>query len=179
MRPSILLIALLQLAPHAFAGDNPKLAQLYEQDQSDRQGDDPTRIDWFAVTTRDAERRKAVLEMVSSAALTTSNDYFHAAMVFQHGSAADETSLAYSFATIASTLEPVHPKAQWLRAAAWDRMMIGFKKPQWYGTQFSRGKSGKWELYPVDEAVTDKERERMGVPTLEVTRGRAREMNEK
>lgn len=175
-----LISCFLLVAPSSSAADNGKLKQLYEEDQSDRRPG-PDEIDWVIIGPRDNERRKTVLEIVASGGLATANDYYHAAMVFQHGRTAEDMALAYSLATVAWRVDPAHPKARWLTASAWDRLLMRKKKPQWYGTQFVRNNdSGKWELYQTDEdAVSDRERERMGVPPLSAAKEHATLLNRK
>ena len=53
------------------------------------------------------------------------------------------------------------------------------KVPQWYGTQYHKATADSpIELYPVDEsAVTDEERARRSVPSLQEAKARAAEMN--
>ena len=169
---------LMIASPWSWAGDNAKLKQLYEEDQSDRRPG-PNKIDWAVVGPRDIEREKVVLEIIGSGGLGTANDYYRAAMVFQHGRTAEDIALAHSLATIAWRLDSSHVGARWLTAAAWDRLLMRKKRPQWYGTQFTKNSdSGKWELYQVDEdAVSDQERERMGVPPLSAARERANRLN--
>lgn len=61
--------------------DMPELCRLADQDQKDRQAP----IDWARTTVRDSQRREAVLALLRTAPLKTSGDYFHAALVMQHG----------------------------------------------------------------------------------------------
>ena len=161
----------------AWAGDNPRLKALFLADQAARQAE-PDTGDVLTPTPGDLERQKAVLEMIAAGQLTTSADYVHGAVVFLHGATLENIALAHSLATIATRLQPSHPSAGFLTAAAWDRLMKRMNKPQWYGTQYLKGRGGKWELYRIDEkAVTDRERERLGVPALAAARERIRKMN--
>lgn len=88
--------------------------------------------------------------------------------------------MAYSLAWIASAMNPSDDRMRWLSAAAWDRIMMRQGMPQWYGTQYVKAsEDAPWELYKIDEsAVTDGERERMKVPSLEAARERVKKMNE-
>lgn len=166
------------VAPTAFAGDNQSLQKITDADQADRRGG-PDGIDPMVVRARDLERERSVLEIIRAGGLSTSTDYFNAALVFQHAESTEDVALAHSLATMATRIEPVHPNARWLAAASWDRLMMRRKKPQWYGTQFVKRAFGKWELYTVDEsAVSDEERERQNVPRLAVSKERARKMND-
>ena len=169
------LLCVGALASHA--ADNPRLKELFAADQAARNAE-PDTGDVLVATPKDLERQKAVLDLLAAGALTTSADYFHAAVVFQHGATEENIALAHSLATIATRIVPTHPYARFLTAASWDRLMKRKNRPQWYGTQYLKGPSGQWELYRVDEgAVTDAERERLGVPSLAASRERIRKMN--
>jgi hypothetical protein len=101
-------------------------------------------------------------------------------MVFQHGETPGEIRKAHQWAITAVELDPKNDKARWLAAASEDRILMYEKKPQRYGTQFTADPvSGKWELYTVDETVTDEERAKWNVPSLEAARQRATDMNAK
>ncbi|MFC0676301.1 hypothetical protein ACFFGH_00365 [Lysobacter korlensis] len=167
MHKTIATALLLMALPFvAFATDNAELRALKQADQTDRS--DPMLSDkWPDVLQRDAQRRKRVLEILQAGGLTTAWDYYNAALVMQHGRSSDDIRLAHSLSTIAATLDPKHPSAKWLMAASWDRLMLRFKQPQWYGTQSIQDDSGKFVLYTVHpDAVTDADRVALGVPTL-------------
>jgi hypothetical protein len=175
MRTSLLaLIALLLISISAVAQNNPELAQMFAADQAARRVDE---IDWEVVSQQDAERRSAVMSILDAGGIRTAQDYYNAAMILQHGGSAEEIRLAHSFATIASALRGTSA-AKWLKAATWDRLMLRFEQPQWYGTQYVMGDSGDWVLYPVDpDAVTDGQRAELSVPSLEEAQARAEAMN--
>jgi hypothetical protein len=154
--------------------DNEELLKLYEQDQEDRSGE----VDWSVAGPRDEQRRIRVMELINASKVRTSNDYLHAAMVFQHGADTTAARLAHSLAQTAVDLDPTNDAAKWLTAAAWDRYMMRLGEPQWYGTQFVRGPDGSWELYEVDSiAVTDEMRRELGVPSLAESRKRVKKYN--
>jgi predicted enzyme related to lactoylglutathione lyase len=156
-------------------GDNPELLVLYEQDQADRSADS---IDWAAVGPRDSVRREKVLEMVNSDELRTSEDYRHAAMVFQHGSDTTAARLAHDLARQAVALDSMNADARWLMAAAWDRYQMRLGVPQWYGTQYVMDDEDGWRLYAIDTtAVSEQEREWLGAPMMEELRERLEEPN--
>ena len=156
---------------------NQTLLELYNEDQRVRKSKD---IDWDSVAKQDGKRRKSVLAMIAAGKLHTSEDYYHAAMIFQHCESADEIRTAFSLAWMAITLDPSNDSARWLSAAAWDRIMMREEMPQWYGTQFSRSTpEGPWELYKIDEsAVTDEERARMKVRPLQESRALVEKLNQ-
>src|SRR5215471_12758423 len=85
---------------------NTELQALYEQDQADRsvffEQLDTEQLQ--QVRERDRARRQRVEELVRSEALQTGEDYFHAAMVFQHGEILDDFWRAYELAKRGSEL---------------------------------------------------------------------------
>src|SRR5687768_10867607 len=87
-------------------GNNPELERLYKEDQADREAGPNAKIDWQAVSKRDAERRARVREIVDKGEATTSTDYYHAAMVYQHGTEVPEYDEAHRLAMKAVELDP-------------------------------------------------------------------------
>jgi hypothetical protein len=153
---------------------NEELKSIYLADQADR-GDDLLPGD---IVQRDERRRRRVQEMLSSGDLQTGDDFFHAAMVFQHGHRLEDYRLAGDLARTAVELGQVGQawwcSAAWLVAAAQDRWLMRQGKPQKYGTQFFRaGPHGPLELWEVDPATTDEERAALNVPPLAAALGRA------
>lgn len=153
--------------PKADGAANAELRAIYAEDQADRtpstaiaRGEDAGTI-----LERDARRRKRVTEILDGGGATSSTDFFHAAMVFQHGDTPADIVRAYALALRAAEIVPTHPKARWLAAASKDRELMYLGKPQLYGTQF-RVEDGHWVLYQVDSSVTDEERAKWGVPAL-------------
>ena len=158
--------------------DNPLLRRLFDEDQDDRK---TGTID-ADMAKRDAQRREQVLGELRSGRLRNANDYYRAAMVFQHGESADEIRLAFSLAwTSAQMGGKKKDRALWLSAAAWDRIMMRLQKPQWYGTQHAANDAGsEFSLYQIDEdAVTDQERTRMNVPVLSEAKKRVELVNKR
>jgi hypothetical protein len=116
---------------------NAELIQLYDEDQADRAGGWET-IDWTKVTPRDQARRKRVDEIVAAGGAKVADDYYHAAMVYQHGDTGDEIQRAHDLAVEAVELDRDHDAAKWLAAAAEDRKLMYEGKPQKWGTQYKR-----------------------------------------
>lgn len=175
----IILAAAMFTSTSAFAGslpDNSRLSAIFKQDQQVRQ---ESPIDWAVVAVQDKAHRAEVLRLLKAGELRTANDHYHAAMVFQHGEDLDEIRLAFSLAQISVTLDPAHKQARWLSAAAWDRILMTKKVPQWYGTQYSQPTPGApMELYKVDESViSDDERAAMNVPPLQSAKDQLLEIN--
>jgi hypothetical protein len=162
MKACVLAI-LLATSGGATAADNSVLATLFQQDQADREG---ASIDWHAVTARDALRRMQAKALLDQGAVRSAADYYHAAMVFQHGETLDDYRLANALATLAMTQAPDDAHYRWLAGASWDRLLMRQLQPQWYGTQYKGDAKGMY-LYPVAaDAVTDAERKAMVGHTL-------------
>lgn len=176
MRYRVLTFASLILSSSSvLAQNNPELMQMLAADQAARGGQD---IDWEIVSAEDAERRDAVMSILEAGEVRTAQDYFNAAMIYQHGESSEDIRLAHAFATIASTLGH-SSSADWLKAASWDRLLLRLDQPQWYGTQYIPDDSGNWVLYPVHpDAVTDDQRAEWSVPSLAEAEARVDEMND-
>ena len=158
--------------------NNAELTRIYEADQGDRSGDSEAmaKADWTAINARDRARQERVHQILKGGGARTADDYYHAAMVFQHGDTDEEIAESHELSLKAVELDPDHPIARWLAAASKDRLLMRQGKPQLYATQF-RNVDGKWVLYDVDPAVTDDERAEWDCPTLAQARERVKEMN--
>jgi tetratricopeptide (TPR) repeat protein len=156
--------------------DNEELKALYEADQLDRKA---TVIDWPAIAERDKQRQARVYELLDSNRIRSSEDYYHAAMIFQHGMDTLASEMAIKMMQKAIELDPRRRK--WLLAAAIDRDLMRKGKPQIYGTQYVRmGADDPWEMYELDSTkITDKERREFGVETLAEQREKLKAMNQK
>ena len=153
-----------------------ELARLHEEDQADRARQP---IDWAVVRPRDLARQARVRALVAARAPRIADDYYHAAMVLQHGDTARDIKQARNLARTAARLAPADERARWLAAAAHDRYLWMIGKPQVYGTQFHKV-NGVWTLEPIDrKAVSDAARARAAVPSLREAAQQAAAMNER
>lgn len=150
---------------------NEELRALYQADQADRQPP----IDWATMAAQDVIRRRRVEALIAAGALQVAEDYFHAAMVFQHGPTPDYHLRAHELAKRSVEMGGP-PVAKWLTAAAYDRWLRGQGKPQKYGTQYS-WQGDHWEVADVDPDTTDDERAAWEVPPLAVAQARAAQMD--
>jgi len=155
-----------------------ELLQIFEADQTDRAnwGQD---IDWAVVADRDQQRHERVLRLAESGRLAAADDWYHAAMVMQHGHDLADFERAHLWAKRAATLDPNLRDAKWLAAAAKDRWLNHQGKPQRYGTQFEKNDRGEWTVSDVDPSVTDEERALWAVPPLAHAHAHAQAMNER
>jgi hypothetical protein len=180
---SVVLCTLLCIAPISAcvaATANTELQKLEEADQADR-APGSNKIDWDIVGKHDLARRARAAEILKAGDVRTADDYFNAALIFQHGDAVEDTELALALATTAVRIDSNNKDARILTAQAWDRILVKRGKPQWYGTQFFKNKaSGKWEMSPTDPTVvTEAQREAMGIPTIAETQAHLDALNHK
>lgn len=170
----LMLGALLSAPISVSAEDNPELQRLFDADQNARRDPD---MSWDEIDALDEANRAEVLAMLARGEIKTGLDYFQAAVIMQHGESAEDIRLAHSFATLSSQLG--YDRATWMQAASWDRLLMYFEQPQWYGTQFTIDDDGQGHLYEVQEgAVTDEQRAEWRVPSLSESKERARQRNE-
>lgn len=168
---SLLVITLLACTA-SFADEaiqnNPRIAELLEQDQADRKGFPNTTLSWKEINVRDEARREEILSILRKGQLRTAQDYFFSAVIFHHGQTDDHYRLATSLAWIAAAIEPNNKDYLWQTASTWDRFMVKRGRPQWYGIQPKINDEGEIEgRYPIEEGVvSDEERARFQVKPL-------------
>jgi len=133
----------------AGAQDSAELRELYEADQADRRHESPPGPEvWAAISRRDALRGARVLEILRSASVRTGADFYHAAMVLQHGQGSEDILLAHILATSAALLGD--DRGRWLSAASLDRYLHRTRAPQRFGTQYL--KSSEADPYVLDSS---------------------------
>jgi hypothetical protein len=136
------------------------LQSLFEQDQSD------------TVTFRGAEsflasqaRRALAEQLLEAGAAHSAEDYFHGAMLLQHGDRPEHHLRARELALKAT--EMGHPRARYMVAAATDRWLMRQGKPQKYGTNTYPSEDGSgWRVWDYDPATTDEDRAEWDVPPI-------------
>ena len=145
---------------------NEELQALFEQDQADRRVffEQLEHEQLQQVRQRDRARRQRVEELVASDMVQAPEDYFHAAMVFQHGERLDDFWRAHELARRGAELG--HPDCRWLAAAAYDRWLMNQGKAQKYGTQYTSRDDEPYRLWDVDPTTSDEERAAWDVPPL-------------
>ncbi|MBV9228441.1 MAG: hypothetical protein JOZ18_03935 [Chloroflexi bacterium] len=148
-----------------------ELLRLYEEDQADRKGQMHPDM-----RERDRVRRQRIEELISAGALQTGEDYFHAAMIFQHGEMLAHYWRAHELAKKAAEMD--HSTGRWLTAAAYDRWLMKQGKPQKYGTQYISHGGGPYTLWEVDPTTTDAERAEWNVPSLAEAQRRAEQITQ-
>lgn len=161
---ALVLIPLASLS--AEPADNLRLAEMFKEDQVART---KMPIDWAKVSPMDQAHQKEAKALLLSGNVRTSNDFYRAGMIMQHGGSTEDYQLAYSLSRLSVEIDPSNKGARWLSAAAWDRILMSKKLPQWYGTQYSKpNPTASMELYKIDESVvSDEERAALNVPSLQ------------
>ena len=103
--------------------------------------------------------------LLNGGMLRSGQDYYAAAVIFQHGQEAKDFLLAHSLA-LASAARGF-PPAAWIGAATLDRYLQKIGQAQIYGTQFVAKKGEKAHQGAYDRTlVSDPVRTALGVPTL-------------
>lgn len=156
--------ATAQTAP--LHGD-PEMARMFAEDQAIRENMKP---EWFKdmtfvrkMWTDDAARRTRTRALLDEGKLTTAEDYYAAAFVFQHGDKPEDYLLAHSLA-LASAARG-RKEASWIAAATLDRYLQNIGQKQIYGTQWRAQENRQLTREPYDRAlIPDALRTALGVP---------------
>jgi len=110
---------------------------------------------------KDLSRLKRVHELANSDSLQHALDFYHAALIYQHGTEPHHYLKAYSLSKEAIKRDPKLVKAKSLSCAADDRYLLSVGKAQDWGTQYLVKGDNSIEIQePYHHWVkTDKERE--------------------
>jgi hypothetical protein len=128
--------------------------------------------EYVSLRSRDQTRRQQVQRMMDHQ-VDTAQDYYHAALIFQHGEAVDEIWSAHLWAL--KSVELGIQSGKWL-AAALDRWHLYQGQPQKYGTQLVPNGT-RYRLWDLDSSTTDQERAQWDDPSLAEMAGRAAQFN--
>ncbi len=169
----------------AHAGDaapalapSQELMEIFRADQEERENF--TKLKPEEVLTlreRDKSRRDRVTELMNAGSLKSADDYYYAAMVFQHGEKPDDYLIAHVLATVAA-FKTDKLAAKWLSAAALDRYLVSRQGLQVFNTQFTIDGTGKWQLRPHHALVPDGVLIEYGAKTLKETEKFLEERND-
>ena len=91
----------VEAAATQILNDNKELKGLHDEDQSDRTPPDGKDINWAIVSPRDKARLERVKELYTQNRLHTASDYYHGAMILQHGKAPEDFLLSHEFCVLA------------------------------------------------------------------------------
>jgi hypothetical protein len=157
--------------------DNAELARMFQEDQDDRKPG-LHGIDWAVVKPRDDARLERTRQLYASGGLRTGADWFHAALILQHSSEADDYLLAHEMCMAAVTKGEM--EAKWLAAASEDRFLMRIGRKQRFGTQYEPAdEPGKFRMAPTDPQVTDDLRAVLGTPSLAEAKATASRFDKK
>jgi len=144
---------------------NAELEALYNADKQERETLDENNPEaWKLLDEHDRERKQRALELLPSIDLNEIWNCHYLAILFQPGATEEYYERAHHYAKMA--IDMGSNVTKWLFTATLDCWLIAQDLPQNYGTQYHTV-NGKVELFPVDETVTDEEREWYEVPRLE------------
>ncbi len=147
-----------------------ELKRMYEQDQAERR-------EGRLSPQRDRERLERVRKLLLEGALASPEDYFHAAMIFQHS--ADRTGRDHLLAHVLATAAAMdgYERARWLSGAALDRFLDFNGQEQFFGTQFQKDDDGLWKPGAWDEHRTEAIRQQFKMPDDAAMQRRADSFN--
>lgn len=140
---------------------NPEMTAIFAADQGAREH--PVTIDWRVVRPADQTRRARTQALLDAGQLSSADDFYHAAYVFQHGDEADDCLQAHALAVVA--IARGKPEAIWIAAATLDCYLQRIGQPQIYGTQFTHPPDKEWTQEPYRrDLLSDALRQANGVP---------------
>jgi hypothetical protein len=159
-------LALAGAAPRADPGaslpSNPEMAAIFKADQDARS--DLVNVDWNKVAADDAERRRRTKALLDGGKLSSGEDFWHAAFIFQHGNTPDDYLLAHTLAVVA--VARGRTNATWIASATLDRYLQAIGRKQVFGTQYSTKPGEPTTQEPYDRTlISDSLREALRVPS--------------
>lgn len=144
-----------------------EMARMFRADQAIRSGIKAEQYRDRAFVDRMIAEDKARLvrtgELLQQGKLTTADDLYYAAFIFQHGHGPDEYLRAHSLAMAAMALG--RKDASWIAAATLDRYLQAIGQKQVYGTQYMNAPKTGPTMEPYDRGlIPDSLRALLGVP---------------
>lgn len=153
------------LHPEAQGAASKELLKLVADDQAIRQNFNLKKIDTQEMQNGDLRRRTRVSELFAAGCLKTADDYFSAALIFQHGEISDHYYQTFIWAKRSAELGNVGAKQ--LSALAIDRYLVSVNKNQIFGSQFYTFMSNPcFCMVPVDKSYTESFRKNIAGATL-------------
>lgn len=141
---------------------NQRLVGLFEELQEERLQADWEDTNSFSLKSlkkiglREKKTRKEVIEMLKKGEIKTSDDFYRAAMLFQHGGDFKSYALAIALAAVSGYLGESWGRG--LYAMAIDRFLLSIGQKQYFGTNLEKVR-GKWHLAPYNRKTSDYERQ--------------------
>jgi hypothetical protein len=154
-----------------------ELVEIFRADQGERENFTKLKPDEIlTLRERDRARRERVAALINTGSLRSAEDYYYAAMIYQHGETPDDYLTAHILATVAGFKG--HQAARWLSAASLDRYLVSKQGHQVFNTQFIIDGTGKWQLRPHHALVPDGIIQEYGAKTMKETEKYLEERNE-
>jgi hypothetical protein len=169
MQKLFCLVAILALPLSAAAQqDVPRIRQLMVQDQrergipladsghgmlSDAEAKKLPVVSNQEMSTHDMARRAEAVKLLSDGQLHTAEDFFDAALIFQHGSTPDDYLLAHVLAIDALAKDNTKRQFRNLAALTLDRYLQSTGKPQVFGTQYLSAQYSFILQHPADKTL--------------------------
>jgi hypothetical protein len=147
-----------------------ELEKIFDDDQSDGRPYG-TPEEQAQTDARGRRRIDRVSELVGQGLLRSADDYYHAAMVFQHSARSEDYLTAHVLASVAGFKG--HPWGSWLSAASLDLFLLSVDRPQVLGTIYGESNFARY-----DRRFPDAVRREYCVPPLEGFQRRASECGE-
>ena len=146
----LFVIAQPDTRPKPVPKNNPELEKIFYADQTDiRPMGTPEERQ--ATEERARVHREHVAAIISHGALQTAEDYFRAAIIFQHSQAADDHLMAHVLANVAAFRG--HTEARWLSAATLDAYLASTDKRQIFGTRYLKTGDRRMDSDFLDDAM--------------------------
>lgn len=108
------------------------------------------------IGSKEKQARKEILQMLKKGEIKTSDDFYRAAILFQHGTDFKSYALAIALAATSSHLGESWGRS--LYAMALDRFLLSVGQKQHFGTNLEKIK-GVWQLSPYNKKTSDYERQ--------------------
>jgi hypothetical protein len=137
-----------------------ELQKLFQEDQNDsRPYSNP--LQKRETDERARQRINQVAEIVQKGLLQSAEDYYHAAMVYQHGNHPEDYLTAHVLATAAAFKG--YRRGAWLSAASLDAFLLSVGRPQVLGTIYGKDNFRRYEKY-----LSDAIRKQYCIPPLDI-----------
>lgn len=164
---------------HKSSKSNQKLVQLFEELQKER-----LRADWEdryslplkMISAKEKQARKEALKMLKKGEIKTPDDFYRAAMLFQHGGGFKSYAMAVTLAAVSGYLGESWGRG--LYAMAIDRFLLAIGQKQYFGTNFEKVK-GRWHLASYNKKTSDYERQSYFIGSMKDILKEMRKLNRK
>lgn len=137
---------------------NQRLVELFEELQNEllqANWEDTNSFSLKKIGLKERQIRREVIEMLKKGEIRTSDDFYRAAMLFQHGTNFKSYAMAIALAAASGHLGESWGRS--LYAMALDRFLLSIRQKQYFGTNFEKVR-GKWYLAPFNKNTSDFER---------------------